>query len=69
MALGNPNATKGSKKNESPFKGFENYNVQVYTKNGENFFKVERSFIMNAPTEDYFDNEEEFYRLFVATFP
>lgn len=62
MALGNPSATKGSKKNESPFKGFENYNVQVYTKNGENFFKVERSFIMNAPTEDYFENEEDFLR-------
>jgi hypothetical protein len=62
MALGNPNATKGSKKNESPFKGFENYNVQVYTKNGDNFFKVERSFIMNAPTEDYFENEEDFLR-------
>jgi hypothetical protein len=62
MALGNPNATKGSKKNETPFKGFENYNVQVYTKNGENFFKVERSFIMNAPIEDYFDNEEDFLR-------
>ena len=62
MALGNPNATKGSKKNESPFKGFENYNVQVYTKNGDNYFKVERSFIMNAPKEEMFDNEQDFLR-------
>ena len=58
MALGNPNG--GAKKIESPFKGFEGYNVQVYTKDDEKVFKVERTFIMNAPNEDYFDSEEEF---------
>lgn len=59
MALGNPNSN-GNKAYESPIKGFANYNVQVYTKGGENVFKVERSFIMNTPNEENFDSEEDY---------
>lgn len=60
MAIGNQNATGSSKKVESPFKGFTNYNLQVFTKDGENVFKIERSFIMNPPKEEMFDSEDEF---------
>ena len=60
MALGNPNGGN-AKRQESPFKGFSVYNVQVFTKE-EKKFKVERSFILNEPTEDFFETEDFAYQ-------
>jgi hypothetical protein len=59
MAIGNP-SSNGTKKVESPIKGFAVHTLQVYTKDDSGEFKIERNFILNEPNENMFDTEEEF---------
>lgn len=58
MAIGNNNTDS---KYVSPFLGYTNYDVQVYTKGANHpVFKISKSFRYNEPTRDFYETDEEF---------